>query len=315
MSNVNKLVWVEKYRPSTLAECILPNKTAEYFSNIVTENQPQNLLLFGKSGSGKTTAAKAIAEELGATWMLINCSEESGIDTLRTKVRNFATTMSLNGKMKIIILDEFDYANQQSFQVALRGAIEEFSSNCNFIITCNYPSKIIEQIHSRCTKIDFTIPSSEKAAIAMKMFERAKFILDEEKIPYKEEVLVELIKKNFPDFRKTISELQRYALCGGVIDVGILTNNNQDAIKKLVQLMKDKKFSDCRKWVVENTDMLRVDFYRILYDALAREAKPETLPLGILAIAEYQYKAAFVADQEINATALIVQLMMDVEYK
>jgi DNA polymerase III delta prime subunit len=280
---------------------------------MVKEGTIPNMMFYGKAGTGKTTVARAIANDIGADNILINCSEENGIDTLRTKIRNYASTVSLNGGLKVIILDEFDYANAQSIQPALRGAIEEFAKNCRFILTCNYKSRVIDPLHSRCTGMDFTIPNIEKAACATAVLKRIEYILTNEKIPYETPVLVNLVKKHFPDIRRIINELQRYS-SSGKIDVGILAQGSSESYKELLGYMKGKDFASCRKWVVQNLDLNTAEFYKRLYTEMYTSLKQSSIPQAILIIAEYQHKAAFAADQEINTMALIVQLMMDCEF-
>ena len=280
---------------------------------MIKEGTIPNMMLYGKAGTGKTTVARALANDLGADSIVINCSEENGIDTLRTKIRNYCSTVSLGGGLKIVILDEFDYANAQSIQPALRGAIEEFANNCRFIMTCNYKNRIIDPLHSRCTGIDFTIPTAEKAQVASEVLKRIEFILSTEKIPYDKQVLITLIKKHFPDIRRIINELQRYS-SSGKIDVGILAQGSSESYKELLGFMKGKDFVACRKWVVQNLDLNTADFFKRLYTELYTALKHNSIPQAILIIAEYQYKSAFAADQEINTMALIVQLMMDCEF-
>ena len=313
MSDVNNLLWVEKYRPKTLSDCILPIDLTKIFQGMIKEGTIPNMMLYGKAGTGKTTVARALARDLGADSIIINCSEENGIDTLRTKIRNYCSTVSLNGGLKIVILDEFDYANAQSIQPALRGAIEEFANNCRFIMTCNYKSRIIEPLHSRCTGIDFTVPNSEKAQVAAEVLKRIEFILSSEKVSYDKQVLVNLVKKHFPDVRRIINELQRYS-SSGKIDVGILAQGSSESYKELLGFMKGKDFVACRKWVVQNLDLNTADFFKRLYTELYTGLKQNSIPQAILIIADYQYKASFAADQEINTMALIVQLMMDCEF-
>lgn len=307
-------LFVEKYRPKTIEDCILPQTLKDTLSGIVDSGQSQNLLLYGGAGVGKTTVARAVCNELNADYILINCSEEGNIDTLRTKIRQFASTVSLNGGSKIVILDEFDYSNAQSIQPALRGAIEEFSKNCRFIITCNYKNRIISPIHSRCTNIEFKIPAKEKPGIAIQILSRLEEILNTEKIPYEKSVLVSLITKYFPDIRRILNELQRYSV-SGLIDVGILSSIGELQVKDLVSAMKNRDFASCRKWVVENIDNSQTELFRKIYDGLNEHMKSSSIPQAILIIAEYQYKSAFVADQEINLTACIVELMMECEFK
>lgn len=313
MADVNKLLWVESYRPKTVSDCILPIDLKKIFEGFVKEGSIPNLMLYGKAGTGKTTIARALANDIGSEYILINCSEENGIDTLRTKIRQYASTVSLNGNKKIVILDEFDYANAQSIQPALRGAIEEFHKNCRFILTCNYKNRIIEPLHSRCTGIDFTIPASEKAQIASQMLSRLEFILTNEKIPYDKQVLANLVKKHFPDIRRIVNELQKYSV-SGKIDVGILAQGSTESYKELIGFMKNKDFASCRKWVVQNLDLNTTEFFKKLYNELYSALKQSSIPQAILIIAEYQYKSAFAADQEINTMALIVNIMMECEF-
>lgn len=313
MSSVTNLLWVEKYRPKTLSDCILSTDLGIIFNGMIKDGKIPNMLLYGKAGTGKTTVAKAIANDINSEYILINCSEENGIDTLRTKIRQYASTVSLNGNQKIVILDEFDYANAQSIQPALRGAIEEFHKNCRFIITCNYKNRVIDPLHSRCTAIDFTIPSAERAQIAGKMLKRAEYILESENIPFEKQVVANLIKKHFPDFRRIINEMQKYS-SSGKIDIGILAQNSTESFKELISFMKKKDFASCRKWVIQNIDLNTSEFYRKLYDDLYTSLKSNSIPQAILIIAEYQYKSAFAMDQEINTMALIVQLMLECEF-
>lgn len=313
MTDVNSILWVEKYRPKTLSDCILPIDLKKIFEGMQKEGTVPNMMLYGKAGTGKTTVARALAHDVGSDYILINCSEENGIDTLRVKIRQYASTVSLSGNTKIVILDEFDYANAQSIQPALRGAIEEFHKNCRFIITCNYKNRVIDALHSRCTGIDFTIPSSEKAQIASQMMARVEHILNTEKIAYDKVVVANLVKKHFPDMRRIINELQKYSV-SGKIDVGILAQGSTDSYKELIGYMKNKDFASCRKWVVQNLDLNTAEFFKKLYNELYGCLKHSSIPQAILIIAEYQYKSAFAADQEINTMALIVNVMMDCEF-
>jgi DNA polymerase III delta prime subunit len=280
---------------------------------MIKEGSIPNMMFYGKAGTGKTTVARALANELGADCILINCSEENGIDTLRTKIRQYASTISLSDTQKIVILDEFDYANAQSIQPALRGAIEEFHGNCRFILTCNYKNRIIEPLHSRCTGIDFSIPASEKPKIAGDILQRMENILTEEGVEYNKQVLANLIKKHFPDIRRILNDLQRYS-SSGKIDVGILSQGSSESYKELISFMKSKDFTSCRKWVIQNLDLNTTEFFKKLYTELYTALKPSSIPQAILIIAEYQYKSAFAADQEINTMALIVQIMMECEF-
>ena len=307
-------LWVEKYRPQTIEDCILPEDIKDTFSDMVSSGESQNIMLSGGAGCGKTTAARALCSQLGSESILINCSESGNIDTLRTTIRDFGSSVSLSGAKKVVILDEFDYSNAQSIQPALRGAIEEFSKNCRFIITCNYKNRIIKPIHSRCTNIEFNIPTNQKPKLAQEFLSRIKYILDEEGIPYEEKVLVELIMKYFPDFRRIINELQRYSV-SGTIDVGILAQLGEIHIKDLMSHMKSKDFSSVRKWVVQNLDNDQTQIFRKIYDELSEYLVPQSIPSVILILGEYQYKAAFVADVEINLTACLVEIMMEAEFK
>ena len=313
MNDVNNVLWVEKYRPKTLSDCILPIDLNAVFKGMVKEGTIPNMMFYGKAGTGKTTVARALAVDIDAEYIIINCSEENGIDTLRTKIRQYASTISLSGNLKVVILDEFDYANPQSIQPALRGAIEEFHKNCRFILTCNYKSRVIEPLHSRCTGIDFTVPNAEKAQIAKEMMKRIEHILKTENIPYEQQVIANLIKKHFPDLRRIINELQKYS-SSGKIDVGILSQGSSESYRELMGYMKSKDFTSCRKWVVQNLDLNTTEFFKKLYTELYSTLKPNSVPPAILHIADYQYKSAFAADQEINTMALLVQLMMDCEF-
>jgi len=279
---------------------------------MVKDGKIPNMLFYGKAGTGKTSVAKALANDIGMDSILINCSEDKGIDTLRVKIRQYASTISLSGNGKLIILDEFDYATT-AIQTGLRGAIEEFANNCRFIITCNYKNRVIDPLHSRCTGIDFTVPSSEKAVIASQILARIETILKNEGVPYDVPVLVNLIKRHFPDIRRIINELQKYS-SSGKIDVGILSQGSCDSYKELLGYMKGKDFASCRKWVMQNIDLNTSEFYKKLYNELYSVLKPSSVPQAILIIAEYQYKSAFAADQEINTMAMVVQLMMDCEF-
>lgn len=318
VSNMNidetNYLWVEKYRPQCIEDCILPDSIKSSFQEIVDSGQLQNLLLSGGPGCGKTTVAKALCNELNTDWIIINCSEDGNIDTLRTRIRQFASTISISGNNKAVILDEFDYANPQSMQPALRGFMEEFSKNCRFILTCNFKNRVIEPLHSRCTCIDFKFDNKDKMKLSAKFMDRAKFILDSEKVKYDEKVLAKLIVKFSPDFRRLINELQRYSR-SGAIDVGILSEAGDVAVEELMKAMKSKNFQDVRKWVAMNLDNDSSHIFRKIYDALHESLEASSIPPAILIIADYQYKAAFVADHEINLTACIVQLMMECSFK
>ena len=311
-----EFLWVEKYRPRNISTCVLPTETKKIFIDFVNNNEIPNLLLCGTSGVGKTTVAKALCNELGADFILINGSEERNIDTLRVKVKQFASTVSLttDGGPKIIILDEADYLNPQSTQPALRGFIEEFHNNCRFILTCNFKNRLIGPLHSRFSTIEFRIANKDKPKLASKLFERAVYILKEQNVDFDEPILAELIKKHFPDFRKLINELQRYSV-SGTIDAGILVNVSDENLKTLVTHLKGKEFSDMRKWVVNNLDNDPVKISRKIYDNMYDSLQPETIPHAVLIIADYQYKSAFVADQEVNLVACLTELMSQVKFK
>ena len=307
-------LWVEQYRPKTVDECILPKTLKTQLQSYVDKQDISNLILSGGPGVGKTTAARAMLEQIGATYMFINGSEESGIDVLRTKIKNFASTVSLDGGRKYLILDEADYLNPQSTQPALRGFIEEFHQNCGFILTCNYKNKLIAPLHSRCGVVDFTIPKSEKASLAHQFFQRAISILEENEIKYNEKVVAELINNHFPDWRRIINELQRYSV-SGQIDAGILVNLGEKSIKELMGMMKNKEFTNVRKWVVENIDNDPDTLFRAVYDNLYEYLDSSTIPHVVVILGEYQYKNAFVADAEINMVACLTEIMARGKFK
>lgn len=314
VTNITDYLWVEKYRPKTINDCVLPEAIKKTFSEMVAQGEMQNLLLVGSAGCGKTSVAKALCNELDAEWLMINCSEDGNIDTLRTKIRNFASTVSMTGGKKVVLLDEFDYSNAQSTQPALRGFIEEFSKNCRFILTCNFKNRIIEPLHSRCTNINFSFNEKDKMKMGADFMNRAKYILSTEGIEYDEKVLVKLIVKYIPDFRRVINELQRYSVAG-CIDVGVLSEIGDLNLEQLMKSMKEKDFTKVRKWAFDNIDNDQTEIFRKIYDSLYKFLEPQTIPSAILTIGDYQYKSAFVADQEINLTACLVQLMVDCEFK
>ena len=311
---MNEILWVEKYRPQTISDAILPFELKQTFQQFVDNQNCPNLLLSGSAGCGKTTVAKAMLEELGCTYMMINGSEESGIDVLRNKIKNFASTVSMDGKRKYVILDEADYLNPQSTQPALRGFIEEFSKNCGFILTCNFKNRIIEPLHSRCSSIEFRIPKEEKPQLAMEFMNRLEVILNNEQIHYNKKVVASLIQKFFPDWRRVLNELQRYS-ASGTIDAGILVNLSEDSIKELLTFLKSKEFSNVRRWIVNNLDNDPSRIYRRIYDSLYDNLVPSTIPHAVVILADYSYKSAFVADQEINLLACMTELMSQVKFK
>ena len=306
------LLWTEKYRPKTIEDCILPERLKKPFQEYVNQKNIPNLLLAGGAGVGKTTVAKALCNEVGCDYLVINGSDESGIDTFRTKIKNYASSMSLTGGRKVIIIDEADYLNPNSTQPALRNAIEEFASNCSFIFTCNYKNRIIDPLHSRCAVIEFSLKNGEKAKMATAFFKRIQSVLQSESVDYDDKVIAELIKKHFPDFRRTIGELQRYSQFGK-IDAGILAQIGDISISEIVKFIREKDFGSIRKWVATN-DVDSNVLYRKLYDSMYDVMKPQSIPQAVLILADYQYKAAFVADQEINTVACLTELMVNCEF-
>ena len=307
-------LWVEEYRPKTIDDCILPQSLKTLFQSFIEKGEISNMLFSGTPGVGKTTVAKALCEQMNCDWIMINGSEEGGIDVLRNKIKNFASTVSLSGGKKVVILDEADYLNPQSTQPALRGFVEEFHKNCRFILTCNFKNRIIEPLHSRFSNIEFKINNKEKPQLQTQLYNRATFILKSKNIEYEDKALIGLITRHFPDFRKLINELQRYSV-SGAIDAGILVNISDENLKSLTGHLKAKEFSDMRKWVVNNLDNDPVKIFRKIYDSLNTTLQPETIPHAILIIADYQYKSAFVADQEINLVACLTEIMSQVKFK
>ena len=311
--NPEQFLWVEKYRPHTISDCILPEEVKTTFQQFIAKKEIPNLLLTGSAGTGKTTLARALCEELECDYIVINGSDEGRqIDTLRTKIRNFASAVSFEGKTKVVILDEADYLNRESVQPALRAFIETFSSNCRFIFTCNYINRIIGPLHSRTTVVDFKIAPSDRPQLAAKFLQRMGNILRSEGIEYSEKVLAELLMKYFPDYRRVINELQRYSVAGK-IDEGVLSNFQEINAKQLIEALKDKDWKKMRQWVSNNVDTDPQGIFRQIYDTLLPEIK--SIPQLVLLIADYQYKAAFVADQEINLTACLTEIMANVEFE
>ncbi len=311
---MNNTLWVEKFRPTKIEDCILPEEIKTMFQSIVDSREIPNLLLTGSPGIGKTTVAKALCNQLDCDWLMINGSDEGRmIDTLRTTVVNYASTVSLSGGKKVIIIDEADYMNKDSVQPALRGVIEEFSKNCRFIFTCNFKNRIIPALHSRCSVVDFTINKDDKPHLGMEMLDNIKRILDEEGVKYDGRVLADLILKYFPDFRRVINELQKYSL-NGIIDDGILKQSSDENFNELFISLKGKDFSGMRKWVAQNIDNDHVRLYRQIYDTLNNRFEKKSIPQAVLLIADYSYKSAFVADQEVNMVACLTELMMDCEF-
>ena len=307
----NDFLWVEKYRPKTISECILPESLKQTFQKIVDSGELPNMLLTGTAGLGKTTVAKAMCNELNLDWIIINGSEEGNIDTLRGKIKQFASTVSLQGGYKCVILDEADYLNPQSTQPALRGFIEEFANNCRFILTCNFKNRIIEPLHSRCGVYEFNTTKKDLAVLAQKFFERAKYILDNEGIVYNEKALPPIIIKHAPDWRRIINELQRHAV------LGFDPNRNSDlggSFGDLYKSLKEKDFKKMRSWVTNNMDTDASAIFRGLYDQMYDYLKPQSIPSLVLILADYQYKHAFVADHELNVVACLTEVMANVEF-
>lgn len=306
------MLWVEKYRPRKIADCILPDALKKTFQEYVDRNEIPNLLLAGSAGVGKTTVARALCNEVGCDHIVINGSDESGIDVLRNKIKNYASSVSLTGGRKVIIIDEADYLNPNSTQPALRGAIEEFAGNCSFIFTCNYKNRIIDPLHSRCTVIDFKINSS-KAKMATQFFKRVEWILTQENIAYEKEVVAAIITKHFPDNRRILNELQRYSVSGS-IDKGILSQVTDLQIQDLIVAIRAKDFSSARKWITNNLDNDPVRIYRKIYDSMHDFLQPGSIPQAVVHLAKYQYQAAFCADQEVNLAACLVEFMSDCQF-
>jgi replication factor C small subunit len=310
----DEFLWTEKYRPRTIQDTVLPQSTKAVFQQFVDDGSIPNLLLTGRAGTGKTTVARAMLEELGCDYIVINGSMNGNIDTLRNEILTFASSMSLSGGRKYVILDEADYLNPNSTQPALRNFMEEFSKNCGFILTCNFRNRIIEPLHSRCSVVEFTIPSAEKPKLAAAFFKRVIGVLSKEEVTADPKVVAAVVEKHFPDFRRTLNELQRYAATGQ-IDAGILANVADVSIKDLVQALKSKEFSTMRKWVAENTDVDANVLFRKFYDTSSEFLKASSVPQLVMIVADYQYKHAFVADHEINLVAFLTECMVECEFK
>ena len=313
---MSDFIWVEKYRPKTIDECILPDSIKKTFQDFLVAGEIPNMLLSGPPGIGKTTVAKALCNELGADYYVINGSDEGRfLDTVRNNAKNFASTVSLtsDSKHKVIIIDEADNTTSD-VQLLLRASIEEFSGNCRFIFTCNYKNKIIEPLHSRCSVVEFSIKGKEKVKIAGLFFKRLQQILDLEKISYDPPVLAEIINKHFPDWRRVLNECQRYSV-SGKIDSGILATFSDVSVNDLIRNLKDKNFPEVRKWVVDNLDNDSSVLLRRLYDSLYETLVSSSIPAAVLIIAKYQYQIAFVADQEINLLAALTEIMVECEFK
>ena len=307
-------LWVEKYRPKTVSDIVLPQSLKQTFQKIVASKELPNMLFTGTAGLGKTTVARALCNELGCDYILINGSEEGNIDTLRTKIKQFASSVSLQGGYKVVILDEADYLNPQSTQPALRGFIEEFSKNCRFILTCNFKNRIIEPLHSRCGVYEFNTSKKSMIELCESFMDRCKTILKEEGISYDEPVLAELIMKFAPDWRRVLGELQRHSSGGVRIDSSILVNLNDKNFDDLFTHLKNKDFKKMRAWVVNNIDTDASAIFRAIYDRMNDKVSPQSIPQVVLILAEYQYKNAFVADHELNVVACLTEVMANVQF-
>lgn len=309
-----EFLWVEKYRPHTIADTILPPSLKAVFQQFVDDENIPNLLLTGRAGVGKTTVARAMLDELGADYIVINGSMHGNIDTLRVDILNFASTVSFSGGRKYVILDEADYLNPNSTQPALRNFMEQYSKNCGFILTCNFKNKLIEPLQSRCSVVEFTIPKADKPKLAVAFFKRVVNILTKENVQFDQKAVAAVIEKHFPDWRRVLNELQRYSATGQ-IDVGILTNLQDDSFKALVGYLKNKEFSNVRKWVGENADIDVATFFRKFYDQSHDLMDSPSVAQLVLILSKYQYQSAFVVDQEINLAACLTEVMVECTFK
>ena len=308
----NDFLWVEKYRPRKLADTILPDSLKQVFQRIVDTGELPNMLFTGTAGLGKTTVAKALCNELELDYILINGSEEGNIDTLRTKIKQFASSISLQGGYKVVILDEADYLNPQSTQPALRGFIEEFSNNCRFLLTCNFKNRIIEPLHSRCGVYEFNTSKKDMITLCEQFMARAEYILRQENVDYNKQTVVDLIMKHAPDWRRILNELQRQSMVG-IVATG--SNDHTGSFDSLFTYLKDKDFKKMRQWVVNNIDTDASAIFRGLYDRMYDKLKPQSIPQLVLILADYQYKNAFVADHELNVVACMTEIMANVEFE
>ena len=309
---MKEFLFVEKYRPQTITDCVLPKDLKNTFKSIVLKGELPNMMFTGSAGTGKTTVARALCNELGLDYILVNGSEDGNIDTLRGKIKQFASTVSLQGGQKVVILDEADYLNPQSTQPALRGFIEEFSSNCRFILTCNFKNRIIEPLHSRCSIYEFNL--GNKALIAEQFMARLQFILDSENITYDNAVIAELIMKYIPDWRRVINECQRYGM-SGTIDTGVLVTLSESSVHGLMEDLKTKNFKKMRKWVTDNMDVESAKLFRMVYDNMITYVQPSSIPQLVLILADYSYKDSFVADHELNVVACMTEIMSQIKFK
>lgn len=310
----DEVLWVEKYRPRVIDDIILPDRTKKSFKKFISDGNVPNLLLTGGPGVGKTTIAKAVLEELNCDYIIKNGSLNSGIDVLRHDIANFASSVSFSGGRKYVIFDEADYLNPASVQPALRNFIEEYSKNCGFIFTCNFKNRIIEPLRSRLSEVDFTIENNDKPKLAMKFFKRVVAILEDENVEYDQAVVAKIIEKHFPDFRRVLTELQSYS-SSGKIDAGIFTNLKQESIDELFNLLKEKKFTDMRKWCANNSDQDVNELFRRIYDAATDKVELKSMPGFVIELADYMYKNNFVADPEINLVAFLTTVMMETSFK
>jgi len=304
-------LWVEKYRPKTISDCILPDNLKQTFQKIVDGGEIPNMLLTGTAGLGKTTVAKALCNELNLDWIIVNASESGNIDTLRTKIKQFASTVSLQGGYKVVILDEADYLNAQSTQPALRGFIEEFANNCRFILTCNFKNRIIEPLHSRCGVYEFNTTKKQLAELAFQFMKRIETILETENVTYDQKAVADLIMKHAPDWRRILNELQRSSITGSVSGS---FSGSTGSIGDLLGFLKVKDFKKMRSWVAQNIDADATAIFRAIYDQMNEKIKPESIPQLVLILADYQYKNAFVADHELNIVACMTEIMANVEF-
>lgn len=312
---MNNFLWCEKYRPQTIQDCILPSQLKQIFSKIVEQGEIPNMILSGTSGLGKTTVARALCNQLDLDVLLVNASEESGIDTLRNKIKQFASSVSLhNGKHKVVLLDEADYLNAQSTQPALRAFIEEFSASCRFILTCNFKNRIIEPLHSRCSVIEFNTNKTDLSKLCVEFLKRLEFILATEKVSYNKKVVAELIMKYAPDWRRVVNECQKFSSTGE-LESDILVTLNNKKISELASYIKEKNFREMRKWVALNSDIDSSVIFRGIYDSMNEHVESASIPQVVVILADYQYKAAFCADKELNTVACLTELMGSTTWK
>jgi len=311
---MKEFLWVEKWRPQIIEDCVLPEFLKNTFNEIIKGGELPNMMFTGTAGNGKTTVARALCNELELDHIVINGSEDGNIDTLRGKIKQFASTVSLLGGYKVVILDEADYLNPQSTQPALRGFIEEFSSNCRFILTCNFKNRIIEPLHSRCSVYDFNVSKGQiQNHLKADFLKRIWHILEQENVTYDNHVLMELIVKYFPDFRRIINECQRYGM-SGTIDAGILVTISEENVKQLMTYLKEKDFKGMRKWVTDNMDVESAKLFRMIYDNMKTYVDPHSIPPLVIILADYSYKDSFMADHELNVVACLTEIMSQVKF-